>query len=172
MKRAWATLLVSMTLLASNAYAEVTTGKVIGVSDGDTLTILVDRREVKIRISGIDAPEKNQPFGQASKQHMSNCAFGKQVVVEWHKVDRYGRTIGKVLSDEIDCGLSQVEAGLAWHYKAYVKEQTPDDKRKYGNAETRARAESKGLWKDEKPTPPWDFRHRKANNVGTTDILR
>jgi endonuclease YncB( thermonuclease family) len=75
-----------------------------------------------VRVPGIDAPEKKQPFGDRSKQAMSECAFSKQALVEWNKTDRYGRTIGKVVVDGIDCGLQVVEKGLAWHYKAYAKE--------------------------------------------------
>ncbi len=113
--------------LASPAVADTLLGKVvIGISDGDTVRVLTtERRQVKIRIAGIDAPEKNQAFGQASKKGKSDCAFGKPVEIEWHKLDRYGRTIGKIQASGIDCGLRQIELGLAWHYKAYEREQPP-----------------------------------------------
>ena len=74
-----------------------------------------------MRIAGIDAPEKKQAFGQRSKQAMSDCAFGKDVEIEWKKLDRYGRTIGKVVGDGVDCGLRQIELGMAWHYKCVCK---------------------------------------------------
>ena len=73
-------------------------GKVVAVADGDTLTVLVGKQQVKIRFSGIDAPEKKQPFGQRAKQGLSDCAYGKMVDVDWRKTDRYGRTIGKVIT--------------------------------------------------------------------------
>lgn len=89
--------------------ADTLVGKVVGVSDGDTVTVLVDdHRQVHIRIAGIDAPEKRQPFGQAAKKAMSDCSFGKEVVVGWKKIDRYGRTIGKLVVDGVDCGLRQI----------------------------------------------------------------
>lgn len=104
-----------------HAHADVLEGNVVGISDGDTLTVLVDRHQVKVRVAGIDAPEKKQPYGQRSKEHLSDCSFGKSVTVEWSKTDRYGRTIGKVTSNGVDCGLRQVQDGLAWFYKAYLK---------------------------------------------------
>jgi endonuclease YncB( thermonuclease family) len=103
---------------------EQLTGKVVGVSDGDTLTVLVQRdqsrEQIKVRVSGIDAPEKAQAFGDRSKQGLSDCAFAKQVQVEVIKLDRYGRSVDKVISQGTDCGLRQIELGLALHYKAYA----------------------------------------------------
>ena len=140
-------------------HAEMLAGKVVGISDGDTLTLLADNRQIKIRVAGVDAPEKAQPFGQRSKAGLSDCAYGKQANIEWTKLDRYGRTIGKVLVGGRDCGLAQVVDGLAWHYKAYQREQAPDDRVSYARAELDARAARKGLWEDDQPQPPWDFRH-------------
>lgn len=142
-----------------HAHADVLEGKVVGVMDGDTITVLVDRREVKVRVAGIDAPEKMQAFGQRSKEHLSACSFGKAVSVQWNKTDRYGRTIGKVIVDGVDCGLRQVQDGLAWHYKAYAKEQSATDRVTYAEAESQAVTHKSGLWSDPKPTPPWEFRH-------------
>lgn len=146
------------------AAADTLEGKIVGVSDGDTVTLLTsERRQVKIRIEGIDAPEKSQAFGQAAKKAMSDCAFGKQADVEWKKLDLYGRTIGKLTVDGIDCGLRQIELGFAWHYKAYEREQTLADRKAYAEAEGTARAARKGLWIDAQPTPPWEFRHATAD---------
>lgn len=152
---------LSAALMASlgTAHADLLEGKVVGVTDGDTITVLVDRHEVKVRVAGIDAPEKKQPFGQRSKEHLSNCAFGKSVAVEWSKTDRYGRTIGKVTVDGVDCGLRQVQDGMAWHYKAYAREQTLVDRAAYADAEAQAVAHKAGLWSDSHPMPPWEFRH-------------
>ena len=91
---------------------------------------------------------------------MSECAFGKTVAVEWNKKDRYGRTIGKVIAEGVDCGLSQIELGMAWHYKTYAREQSTADRDAYSNAETNARAKKMGLWFDSNPEAPWTFRHR------------
>lgn len=141
-------------------------GKVVGVADGDTISVLINRHPVKVRIMGIDAPEKKQPFGQRSKQAMSDCSFGKDVDVDWTKTDRYGRSIGKVRSAGVDCGLRQIELGLAWHYKAYAREQNPVDRQTYSAAEERAKSERAGLWVDANPIPPWEYRH--ARNQETT----
>lgn len=156
-------ILIACAVLASgNApKAETLAGRVVGVSDGDTLTLLVDKRPVKIRVAGIDAPEKSQPFGRRAKMAMSTCAYGKQAEVEWTKVDLYGRAIGKVVVDGLDCGLSLISQGLAWHYKAYQREQARDDQASYAQAEIDARAGKMGLWSDENAQPPWEFRRQK-----------
>ena len=158
---AWA--LMALLFGSSNTEANTLSGKVVAVLDGDTITVLHDRQETRVRIAGIDAPEKKQAFGQRSKQSMSDCAFSKEVEVEWKKLDRYGRTIGKVLSGGVDCGLRQIELGLAWHYKAYAKEQARADRDAYAASEEEAKADRRGLWGDADPIPPWDFRNpRKA----------
>jgi len=147
---------------ASASSAETMTGMVVGVADGDTVTVLVNGHDqIHVRIMGIDAPEKKQAFGQRSKQAMSDCAFGKQTQIEWSKKDRYGRTVGKVAVDNVDCGLRQIELGLAWHYKAYKREQKPEDRKSYAEAEATARSAERGLWSERDPVPPWDFRHSK-----------
>ena len=94
---------------------------------------------------------------------MSDCAFGKAARVEWKKLDRYGRTIGKLSVDGVDCGLRQIEMGLAWHYKAYEHEQHPADRQAYSDAEKTASEARKGLWIDPQPQPPWEFRHAQRN---------
>lgn len=150
--------------MLGHVHAATLEGKVVGISDGDTLTVLVDRREVKVRVAGIDAPEKKQAFGQRSKENLSDCAFDKAVSVEWSKTDRYGRTIGKVIAGGVDCGLRQIELGMAWHYKAYAKEQSATDRADYAQAESQAMARKAGLWSDPHPIPPWEFRHTAPAN--------
>ena len=150
--------------IAFPIYADVTTGKVVGLADGDTITILTDQNEeVRVRLAGIDAPEKGQPFGQASKEHLSQLVFEKRVEIHYLKYDRYGRVIGKVLLDNVDICLSQVRNGLAWHYKKYEAEQTPADRELYSRAETEARTERLGLWTDGDPMAPWAHRALKKN---------
>jgi endonuclease YncB( thermonuclease family) len=143
---------------AGYAVADVD-GMVVGVSDGDTITVLDDARaQRKVRLAGIDAPEKRQAFGNRSKQSLSDCAFGRRAHVEGEKTDRYGRLVGKVVVEGVDCNLRQVEAGLAWHYKQYQREQSPEDRLAYAQAEERARERRAGLWRDEDPQAPWNFR--------------
>lgn len=153
-------LLPAALLCLSAVYAETITGRTVGVSDGDTITILdFTNTQHKIRLAGIDAPEKSQPFGQRSKQSLSDLVFGRTVSVETDKVDRYGRKVGKVRTPEgADANLEQVRRGLAWHYKDYQQEQSEADRATYAAAEGVARGQRRGLWGDAQPVAPWDFR--------------
>jgi endonuclease YncB( thermonuclease family) len=133
----------------------------VAISDGDTVTVLdAENHQHKIRFAGIDAPEKAQAFGQASKRSLSDMVYERQVSVEWGKRDRYGRVIGKISADQIDVCLEQVRRGMAWHYKQYQRDQSPADRQAYAAAEDIARANHVGLWRDAHPIPPWEFRHR------------
>jgi len=152
-------LLIVFALATVHALADTLAGRVVKVSDGDTITVLdPTNQQHKIRLMGIDAPEKKQPFGERSKQVLSNMVYDRKVVVEYSKLDRYGRKVGKVLIDGNDANLQQVEIGMAWHYKKYQAEQSADDRELYAVAEEQAKQESKGLWVDRKPIPPWDWR--------------
>lgn len=147
------------------------TGRVVGVADGDTITVLDETKtQHKVRLAGIDAPEKSQPFGQEAKQYMSDLVYGKEVQLEGDKHDRYGRTIAKVWVTPADCpacpktldaGMAMLTVGLAWHYRQYQKEQTPEDRERYTFAEIEAKAKRAGLWTDSYPVPPWDWRKVK-----------
>jgi endonuclease YncB( thermonuclease family) len=162
MSKALACLLLA---LACAAYAETVTGRVVGVADGDTITVLdADKVQHKIRLAGIDAPEKKQAFGNRSKESLSDMVFDKTVNVETEKRDRYGRQIGKVLVNGQDVNLVQVERGMAWFYRQYQREQSPNDRKLYEAAEDAARAGKRGLWRDADPMPPWDFRHNKSKS--------
>jgi len=158
----WAEIGLCLLLLVQVAHAEVI-GRVVAVADGDTLTILdpVKKVQHRIRLAGIDAPEKRQPFGHRSKENLSKWVFGRDALIEGNKIDRYGRLVGKVIVDGHDAGLEQVRAGLAWWYRAYAKEQTPKDQENYEHAEKLAREEKLGLWRDKDPVPPWEWRRRK-----------
>ena len=135
-------------------------GRVVGVSDGDTLTVLDgDKRQHKIRLSGIDAPESGQAFGNRSKQALSDCAFGKAATVTGDKTDRYGRTVARVSVAGVDCNRRQIELGMAWHYKKYAGEQPAAERAAYAAAEDAARAAKRGLWADPHAMPPWDWRN-------------
>ncbi len=151
--------------LACTVHAETITGLVVGVADGDTITVLdADKVLHKIRLSGIDAPEKKQPFGNRSKESLSELAFDKTVNVETSKRDRYGRQIGKVLVNGQVVNLVQIERGMAWFYRQYQREQSPNDRRLYEAAEDAARADKRGLWRDADPVSPWEFRHNKSKS--------
>jgi len=154
-KLTWSALL----LLAGALNAATLQGKVIGVADGDTVTLLDDQKnQHKIRLQGIDAPEKAQAFGNKSKQSLHEMVHGKEVFVDVQKKDKYGRSVGKILVNQTDACLEQIKRGMVWHYKQYANEQSPEDRDVYAQAESTARAQSLGLWKDKSPTPPWAFR--------------
>ncbi len=145
------------------ASAETINGRVVGVSDGDTLTVVDEsHQQFKIRLSGIDAPEKGQPFGSRAKESLSEMVFSKQVVVESSKEDRYRRKVGKVQHAGMDVNLEQVKRGMAWHYTAYAKELAPADREAYANAEAKAKAQRRGLWRENTPSAPWEVRRIKA----------
>jgi len=155
------------------AHAEALLGRVVGVTDGDTITVLdVGKAQHKVRPAGIDAPEKGQPFGDRAKEDLARLVFGQEARVDWHKTDRYGRLVGTVWvasSDSacrgrpdcpktLDAGLAQLTVGLAWHYKRYADEQTPQQRGQYAFAEEEARARRVGLWREANPVPPWEGR--------------
>ncbi len=151
-------LLAGITL----AQAETLMGEVVGLADGDTVTVLdAQRVQHKIRLAGIDAPEKGMPWGQKSKESLSDRVFRRIVIVEWQKQDRYGRLVGKIMVDGRDANLAQVADGMAWHYKDYQKEQTLDDRLRYAQAELDARNARRGLWADPEPVAPWAWRKMK-----------
>ena len=161
-------LTVCLATVSGWSHAETLEGRVVEISDGDTLTLLdSEKRTHKIRLSGIDAPEKDQPFGQRSKQHLASEVFGQFIVVDHHKKDRYGRLLGKLLKNGEDINLKQIQVGLAWHYKAYAKEQSARDQTQYSDAEVQARQAIKGLWGDAIPMPPWEWRHGKRRQRGS-----
>ena len=162
-------------LLCSPALADTLQGKVVKVADGDTVTIVDDSgKKHRIRLTGIDAPEKDQPYGDASTQSLMELVSSKVVTIEYDKRDRYKRIVGKVLVDppgevfcmaldcvkKIDAGLEQIKAGLAWHYKYYQMEQSEEDRRHYSEAELEARNKQIGLWKGEEPMAPWEWRRK------------
>ncbi len=147
------------TLLSLSTVAEPIVGRVVGVADGDTLTVLdALNHQHKIRLSGIDAPEGGQAFGNRSKQALSDCAFGKQVTVDGDKSDRYGRRVGKVTVSGVDCNLRQIEQGMAWHYVKYASERPAAESKAYAAAEVTARTAKHGLWADAHARAPWDWR--------------
>ena len=170
-------LLSAFTFSVSCLAGDVIQGRVVSVSDGDTITVLdADHQQHKIRLSGIDAPEKAQPFGQRSKENLSQLIFGRDVTVEWRKKDRYGRTVGKVMVAEpacreaacpkiLDACHAQIVAGMAWWYRQYAKEQESGDANRYEQSELEARARRIGLWSDPQPTPPWEWRNEKKSHA-------
>jgi endonuclease YncB( thermonuclease family) len=175
MLRLLAFLLLLPALALAAPQPNILLGRVVSVADGDTVTVL-DSNNVqhKIRLAGIDAPEKSQPFGDRSKQSLSRAVMGKEVKVLWSKQDRYGRLVGTVwvtpvshpcthtgepCPQTLDVGRAQLTVGLAWHFKKYENEQSEEDRLAYAFDEQEARARKAGLWSEPDPVAPWDWRH-------------
>lgn len=164
--------LLFLILASPSVQAAPLKGIVVGVADGDTLTVLDgERRQNNIRLAGIDAPEKAQAFGQKSKASLSALVFNREVKVVGDKKDRYGRTIGKVIVANPNCNapacpkihdvnLMQVMNGMAWWYRQYAVEQSPRDREDYEAAEFNAKIRRLGLWAEKNPVPLWEWRRR------------
>lgn len=162
----YSTLLLVLWLSVS-AHADIT-GRVVAVTDGDTIKVLdSSKTQYKVRLTGIDAPERGQPFGTVSRDHLASLLAGKEVFVDSKKSDRYGRALGKVWvqpSDCMTCGKTldanhaQLLAGMAWWYRYYAKEQSPEDRGRYESAEDEAKKRKRGLWTESHPINPYQWR--------------
>ena len=147
------------TLAPAGASAVELDGTIVAIADGDTLTLLsADKRQHRIRLDGIDAPERTQPYGQRARESLVQLAHGRTANVDCPKVDRYGRAVCRVVIGGVDIGLEQLRRGLAWHYVKYAHEQQTIVRDRYAQAESDARARSAGLWGFGEPVPPWDYR--------------
>lgn len=154
-----ATLLLALAFLASLCQAAQISGLVVHVTDGDTITVLdTNNVQHKVRLAGIDAPEKAQAYGRRSRESLAELTTNRSVIVDTNKQDRYGRLVGKVLVDGQDVNIEQVRRGMAWVYRQYARELSDDDRQSYDHAESDARKFQKGLWADKSPMPPWEFR--------------
>lgn len=147
--------------MASWAWAQTLEGHVVCVSDGDTLTVVdAAQQEHALRLAGIDAPERSQPFGPAARLALAQAVLGRAVRFEIQKRDRYGRLVGRLFVDDTDVALRLIEQGLAWHYTRYAHEQTETERGRYAEAERKARQAMLGLWSESDPLPPWEWRAR------------
>jgi endonuclease YncB( thermonuclease family) len=166
-------LIFAVLLLAPlSACADILSGRVVRVVDGDTVYVLdAAKTQHKIRLAGIDAPERGQPFGRRSKERMAELVAGKHADVDWYKEDRWGRLIGTIwvatpecraapCPKTLDAGLGLITSGLAWHFRKYAHEQSAEGRERYAFAEEEARAKGAGLWADPDPIAPWDWRRR------------
>jgi Micrococcal nuclease (thermonuclease) homologs len=150
-------LLVVLLCATITHASEVIVGRVVKVSDGDTITVLtVEKQQVKVRLHGIDAPESKQAFGEKSRLALAELVAGKDATVTVETKDRYGRVVGRVVVGKTDANLAQVAAGMAWWYRAYAKKDTA-----LRDAESAAREARRGLWSDPNPVPPWDWRKQQ-----------
>ena len=155
-------LVVWLFLVGSWAVAADYTGKVVGVGDGDTLTLLTaDKQQVKVRLGEIDTPESRQPYGERAKQALSALAFGKEARVVVQDTDKYGRTVGRVYVGTVDVNAELVKQGAAWVYRQYAKDQS------LYALEEQAKLAKRGLWAlpEAERCPPWDWRHGSCPTV-------
>jgi micrococcal nuclease len=129
---------------------------VTGVADGDTITVLIENHPVRIRLANIDAPEKSQAYGARSKESLSNLCFGKDAVINPHGTDRYERIIAEVQCDGVNANAAQVQLGMAWVYTKYNSDPSLLD------LEKMARISRRGLWAEDDPVAPWQFRKEIA----------
>ena len=162
-----AILVVVWALLSvSSASADEFEAKVIGVTDGDTITVLGKEGPIKIRLANIDCPEHNQAFGQKAKLFTAECVFGQVVTVDSQGTDRYGRTIAEVLprNGSMDLNHQLVANGYAWVYRKYCRDQL------FYELEAKARSAHLGLWADKEPVAPWQFRHGVQNSGDRTTL--
>tara|TARA_B100000767_G_C19575805_1_gene455189 strand:+ start:136 stop:639 length:504 start_codon:yes stop_codon:yes gene_type:complete len=146
-------------------------GTVVSVTDGDTIKVLDDKNiQYKVRLTGIDAPERGQPFATRSKEHLASMVAGKAVFVESDKTDRYGRVLGKVWVQPLDCNTcaktldtnyAQLLTGMAWWYRYYASQQSLEDQGRYESAEADASHRNLGLWVDPSPINPYQWRKGK-----------
>ena len=143
--------------------ADTVTGKVVKIVDGDTIHLLLKNHMIeKIRLAGIDAPEKRQAHGSKAKKYLSSIIAKQNIAVKYNKRDRYGRIVGKILFKGADVNLKMVQVGYAWHYKKYQREQSQDDRLSYAVAENNARKFNLGLFQNE-AIPPWEWRKNRKN---------
>lgn len=158
---------IFLALCLSPAYAGELNGRVVGITDGDTLTLLATgNRQVKIRLAEIDAPEKGQPYGAKAKQQLSDLAFGKSVTVRETTPDKYGRTVGRIYVGSLDVSREMVRTGAAWVFTRYSKDSS------LPRIETQAREARLGLWGIEGAVPPWEWRagNRSTDNAVTANL--
>jgi len=153
-------------LFPSSSLSNTVTGEVVKVADGDTITILdSDNRQHKIRLYGIDTPEKAQAYGKKAKKFTANLVAGKTVKIKVYDTDRYGRSVGVVSVDETNVNREIIRNGLAWQYRKYCKASFCDD---WLRLEKQARDSSIGLWRDNNPVAPWEWRKSKRSGNGSS----
>ncbi len=168
-------ILLITVFIASVCHGDIMESRVVRIVDGDTLVVLDSNKvQHRIRLGGIDTPERGQPFGNRAKQNLARLAGGNKARVDWYKKDRWSRLIGTVWVQSpdtscqaetcpktLDVAMAQLTQGLAWHFKRYAHEQPEEQREQYSFAEHEARAKHVGLWRDPHPVPPWEWRKRK-----------
>lgn len=150
----WVWVVVCCWVYVLPVEAAILSGRCVGVTDGDTITLLTqEQKQVKVRLHGIDAPERSQDYGMVAKRRLSELVFNQSLQVEYWEQDRYGRVIGRLWKKGADINLQMIREGLAWHYAKYAPQEYA-----YAQAQAEANSASRGLWVAVAPTPPWEYR--------------
>jgi endonuclease YncB( thermonuclease family) len=147
--------------MSFSVQAQEYVGRVVGVTDGDTITLLdPGKQQIKVRLAEIDTPESGQPYGKRAKQELSGLVFNKMVTVKVQDIDRYGRTVGRVYANSLDVNAEMVKRGAAWVYRQYAKDQS------LYSIENQARQDKVGLWglPESEQIPPWEWRHSQRGS--------
>ena len=155
-------------LLSPPFHAFAWQGKVVSVADGDTITVLNGKAQIRVRLYGIDTPEKKQPFGNAAKKFTLAMVAGKSVEVEDMDIDKYGRTVGLVSLGSTSLNEELIKNGYAWVYRKYCRHSMCSD---WYLLEEEAREGKVGLWRDGNPVAPWDWRRGKRNQGAKVSIM-
>jgi endonuclease YncB( thermonuclease family) len=152
---------------AQNGSAERTLhGRLIRVQDGDSFLLRgADGARRRIRIAGIDAPEKGQPYAETAGDHLATLLADRPLRLAVIKTDPFGRLVAEVWNGEADVGLALLEAGLAWHFKRYAAEQAAPQRQRYAAAEQRARDDGIGMWREAGLVEPWRFRAQQRRGL-------
>ena len=157
--RRLASTVVLLCILTNSALGAEIIGSVVKIQDGDTLTVLINRKQVRVRLVDIDAPEKMQAFGTRSRQSLAELCAGKQARVLEQGQDRYSRTLGRVYCSGLDANAEQVRRAMAWVFERYAPRDSP-----YYALQSEARQCKRGLWADQRAMPPWEWRASTRNN--------
>lgn len=161
--------LVFFLLASASLASESWNGECVGISDGDTVSVMKDGKAVKIRLYGIDCPESGQDFGTRAKEFVADMIFRKTVTVTATGTDRYGRTIAYIEIDGVSVNQALVEAGLAWVYEQYCK---APECQEWRELQTKAKADKRGLWSRTDAVPPWEWRRNGKGATTVTGDLR
>lgn len=156
-------LFLTLLCIGESSYAASLYGTVTEINDGDTITILCLKRPLKVRLMAIDAPDKDQPYADLARQHLSDLTIGKFVAVEYTGLGQNALIIARVTWNDMDIGAQMIRDGVAWYDKDNNSHLSEDERQIYAQSEVAARNEKRGLWQDEMPVAPWEFRKRKGS---------
>ncbi|HWT01832.1 MAG TPA: thermonuclease family protein [Pyrinomonadaceae bacterium] len=162
MKRTLALFVLTFVCGVVSARASVLQGRVVSVHDGRTVTVENTGRLIKVALKAAEAPERDQPYGEAARQHLASLVLDRQVSIEYTGLDPAAVLIGRILCDDRDVGLQMIRDGVAWFDRGYETNLGASVSRLYAESERAARDERRGLWQDAKPTPPWEWRRARA----------